>query len=55
MQPWLCPVVAALAGLGVAVASMMNLSENPIQGLSFGGKKGGEYPEWSGKGKKNPK
>lgn len=43
-------MIAALAGL--VVVSVMNLSENPTQGVSFGGKKGAEYPEWSGKEKK---
>lgn len=52
VQTWLCPVTVALAGLGVVVASVMNLSGNPIVGISFGGKKGTEYPEWSGEEKK---
>lgn len=53
VQIWLCPGIVALAGLGVVVASVMDLSENPDFGVSFGGKKGTEYPEWSG-GEKNP-
>lgn len=52
VQAWLCPVTAALAELGVVVVSVMNLSENPTVGFSLGGKKGAEYPEWSGEGKK---
>lgn len=39
VQTWLCPVIVALAELGVVVASVMNWSENPTLGVSFGEKK----------------
>lgn len=50
VQTWLCPVTVALAGLGDG--SGFCVSGNPIVGISFGGKKGTEYPEWSGEEKK---
>lgn len=45
LQTWLCPGIVALAGLGVAVASVLNLAKNPDFMVSFGGKKGTDYPE----------
>lgn len=52
VQPWLCPVIAALAGL--VEASVMNLSENPTQGLLLMGRNEQNIQNGVEKEKKNP-